>query len=380
MSELRERKPATKEASIAPPEEVDDKKTKDAPAPPDLEPNIWVLATLFVVFTAVVGSFFFYKVDNAQDGDFATWVNEKFPIVDKLLNSPPGFGDFGAHAQAVPEGLKLTEAELLKFDGSDAEQPIYLAIDGVIFDVSASPAFYGPGGHYHHFVGKDATRAWVTECWDEQDQFTWRLDGVEEMFYPKYLDEQLEDVAQGKWDPSFSMKELPMPKEAMLMLAKKSMERYGSVTDGEKAARRAEDKAEAEKQVQAVIEKWTQFFRGNAKYKAVGEVIFDEDKPAPPKHCVKAMEKQPVKGGKLDGLMAGLNKVGRYETKEGEEEESFPAGMPEHVKEQIRQDRAKKDAAAAAPAAKGEGADATSEEVDLTTEEAGEAKSPHDEL
>lgn len=48
----------------------------------------------------------------------------------------------------VGTGIRLTEAELRQHDGSEASIPIYLAINGTIFDVSASPAFYGPGGHY----------------------------------------------------------------------------------------------------------------------------------------------------------------------------------------------------------------------------------------
>ncbi|KAF2207218.1 hypothetical protein CERZMDRAFT_5661, partial [Cercospora zeae-maydis SCOH1-5] len=72
----------------------------------------------------------------------------------------------------------LTEAELKAYTGADKSKPIYLAINGTIFDVSSSPAFYGPGGHYNHFTGKDATRAWVTECWDTDDQFTWRLEDI----------------------------------------------------------------------------------------------------------------------------------------------------------------------------------------------------------
>ena len=48
----------------------------------------------------------------------------------------------------VGADLKLTEEELKQYDGTNPDEPIYLAIDGTIYDVSASPAFYGPGGHY----------------------------------------------------------------------------------------------------------------------------------------------------------------------------------------------------------------------------------------
>lgn len=55
--------------------------------------------------------------------------------------------------------LSIKEPDLRDYDGTDSSKPIYLAIDGTIYDVSASPAFYGPGGSYHHLTGRDASRA-----------------------------------------------------------------------------------------------------------------------------------------------------------------------------------------------------------------------------
>ena len=67
-------------------------------------------------------------------------------------------------AWARGPSLRLTPAELLSYNGSDASMPIYLAINGTIYDVSASPHYYGPGAGYGFFSGRDGTRAFVTGC------------------------------------------------------------------------------------------------------------------------------------------------------------------------------------------------------------------------
>jgi len=50
--------------------------------------------------------------------------------------------------------VQISEADLAKYDGTGEDGAIYLAINGTIFDVSASPAFYGPGGHYRKSKAK----------------------------------------------------------------------------------------------------------------------------------------------------------------------------------------------------------------------------------
>jgi len=66
-------------------------------------------------------------------------------------------------------GIALTVEELAEFDGrplddSGERAPLYLAIRGRIYDVTAGAAFYGPGRSYHKLVGHDATRAFCTGC------------------------------------------------------------------------------------------------------------------------------------------------------------------------------------------------------------------------
>ncbi|KZV65507.1 cytochrome b5 [Peniophora sp. CONT] len=64
-----------------------------------------------------------------------------------------------------PEQERLfSESFLAKFDGSEELLPLYLAIDGDVYDVSSNRRVYGPGGSYHNMAGVDAARAFATGC------------------------------------------------------------------------------------------------------------------------------------------------------------------------------------------------------------------------
>ncbi|KAI5474664.1 cytochrome b5 [Pseudohyphozyma bogoriensis] len=84
-----------------------------------------------------------------------------------LLDLPESEEDMAAAAEAAlnptkeldpPKDTPFTTEELKKFDGSVEGNPIYVAIKGSIFDVSAKKEMYGPGGGYHVFAGKDGSR------------------------------------------------------------------------------------------------------------------------------------------------------------------------------------------------------------------------------
>ncbi|KAM0746860.1 cytochrome b5 [Meredithblackwellia eburnea MCA 4105] len=57
-----------------------------------------------------------------------------------------------------PKETPFTTAELAQFDGSKEGKPIYVAIKGLIFDVTAKKEMYGPGAGYNVFAGKDGSR------------------------------------------------------------------------------------------------------------------------------------------------------------------------------------------------------------------------------
>jgi len=52
-----------------------------------------------------------------------------------------------------------TRAELRAYNGTDATKPILMAVNGTVYDVSRGRQFYGPGGPYGLFAGRDASRA-----------------------------------------------------------------------------------------------------------------------------------------------------------------------------------------------------------------------------
>ncbi|XP_060183622.1 membrane steroid-binding protein 2-like [Lycium barbarum] len=54
---------------------------------------------------------------------------------------------------------EITEEQLWGYNGADSEKPLLIAIKGHIYDVSTSKMFYGPGGSYAMFAGRDASRA-----------------------------------------------------------------------------------------------------------------------------------------------------------------------------------------------------------------------------
>lgn len=53
---------------------------------------------------------------------------------------------------------------------------MYLAVKGKVYDVSPGRNFYGPGGPYENFAGRDATRGLACQSFDE-DMLTKNLDG-----------------------------------------------------------------------------------------------------------------------------------------------------------------------------------------------------------
>jgi membrane-associated progesterone receptor component len=97
----------------------------------------------------------------------------------------------------------FTPPDLEPYNGRN-NMPVYLAVRGRVFDVTSGRNFYGPGGPYANFAGRDASRGLACGSFD-QDMLTKDLQapldtladlgeeemealrGWEERFLEKYL-------------------------------------------------------------------------------------------------------------------------------------------------------------------------------------------------
>ncbi|PHH84404.1 hypothetical protein CDD83_1993 [Cordyceps sp. RAO-2017] len=150
----------------------------------------------------------------------------------------------------------MTLEELAAHDGRDPTKPLYLAINGTVYDVSRGQHMYGPGGSYHAFAGRDASRAFITTCIDEDNNPDVR--GAEEAFLP--LDDPDTDR---RWTAA-----------AMRDLQRRELER-------------------AHEKAHLALKNWVDFFANSPKYRRVGYVRFEPgwlDRQPRKKLCVKAQK------------------------------------------------------------------------------------------
>ncbi|XP_067845042.1 neudesin isoform X2 [Heptranchias perlo] len=63
----------------------------------------------------------------------------------------------------------FTDSDLAKYNGEEENQPIYMAVKGVVFDVTLGKAFYGKDAPYNALAGKDSTRAVAKMSLESED-------------------------------------------------------------------------------------------------------------------------------------------------------------------------------------------------------------------
>ncbi|KAH6680248.1 putative membrane steroid-binding protein 2 [Halenospora varia] len=163
--------------------------------------------------------------------------------------------------------IQYTDADLAAFDGTDPSKPILLAINGTIYDVSAGRRFYGPGGSYSFFSGCDASRAFITSCFEE-DRIP-DIRGAELMYIPRDNPEI---------DNLYTKGELKNLKEL--------------------------ERRKAKKDVYKALKHWVDFFEKSPKYTKVGIVKREkgwETKGPVPTLCKKAEEGRPSSRPKPPG-------------------------------------------------------------------------------
>ncbi|KAJ8458664.1 hypothetical protein OPV22_031590 [Ensete ventricosum] len=112
-----------------------------------------ILALMFGVYR-LVSSLFVYPDDAAAEKS----------------SPPPAPPSMEAFVPPVPVQVgDITLEELRAYDGSDPKKPLLMAIKGQVYDVSMGRLFYGPGGPYAFFSGKETSRALALMSFDPSD-------------------------------------------------------------------------------------------------------------------------------------------------------------------------------------------------------------------
>ncbi|KAK0740418.1 hypothetical protein B0T18DRAFT_331915 [Schizothecium vesticola] len=234
-SAVRRRKPAPADKSNpAPsePESIDDSEDEIAeakPVPPkkriqdEDRDSYWLDGLRVLTFLFIASCGLSYLISS---GESFFWG----------ISNPPNYTKIDWWKTKLRGPLYLTPEQLTAYDGTDPSKPIYLAINGSIYDVSSNPRTYGKGGSYQYFAGVDAARSYVTGCFAEDR--TPDMRGVEDMFLP--LD-----------DPSIDRLYKP----------------------AELTALKEQERAEAAKKVHEGLDHWVKFFASSPKYPFVGYVV-----------------------------------------------------------------------------------------------------------
>jgi predicted heme/steroid binding protein len=146
----------------------------------------------------------------------------------------------------------LSERLLAEYDGKVEGRPIYLAIDGDVYDVSKGKA-YQPGGSYHILAGVDAARAFGTGCFKEHRTHDTREMSDDELrglqhwkkFYAEHKDYiKVGRVVHPPIDPSTPVPEHCDPKKAAKQKSQKQQAATSAqkLSTAEKSAKETEHK------------------------------------------------------------------------------------------------------------------------------------------
>ncbi|KAF8974710.1 hypothetical protein BDZ97DRAFT_1900278 [Flammula alnicola] len=133
---------------------------------------------------------------------------------------------------------------LTEYNGENGK-PLYLAIDGDVYDVSKGKA-YQAGGSYHHFVGIDAARAFGTGCF--KDHRTHDLRGLTEQelngvaHWKKFYTEHKDYIKVGRVNHPPIDPATPIPEHCDPKKAQKAKEAADAAKKSGKAQEEGEKK------------------------------------------------------------------------------------------------------------------------------------------
>lgn len=122
----------------------------------------------------------------------------------RLRPSPPSTLPKGP----APVVFRTFTPPTLKPYNGEKNMPVYLAVRGKVFDVTPGKNFYGPGGPYENFAGRDASRGLACGSFDE-DMLTKDLYGPLDDLSGLGLDER---QAMQDWEDRFADKYLVVGK------------------------------------------------------------------------------------------------------------------------------------------------------------------------
>ena len=104
-------------------------------------------------------------------------------------------------------------SELSSYDGSDPARPLLIGIRGQVYDVTRGRDFYGPGGPYGMFAGKDCTRALAKVSFDVE-LFTGDIEGLDQTMLLAAMPVALDGLGAVDGRPLIGILSLPATKRA----------------------------------------------------------------------------------------------------------------------------------------------------------------------
>ncbi|ETE68297.1 Neudesin, partial [Ophiophagus hannah] len=113
-----------------------------------------------------------------------------------MIRNPTNSGFFGVFGRMLMATWSFGLYFVYKLYFQE-DEPIYIAVKGVVFDVTSGKEFYGKGAPYNALVGKDSTRSVAKMSLDPADLTYDTMGLTEEQL--RSLDETFSNVYKAKY-------------------------------------------------------------------------------------------------------------------------------------------------------------------------------------